>query len=554
MGRPRKAYQQAQAPVTPPPPAEEDIEPISPAEFEDGDEEGGEGDDNEGDEDIDDEDGEGDGQEGDEGEDDEEEEEEEDGAAPTAAQRSTTSSPPGTAGDSSKPESSIAGSDVDRPALEIPSTPAVVKRKRGRPPRSAMASSSGPGGGTPSTPAARDTTPASATAPSTPQPPQSTSKKRRGRPPVRQSSALKSRGGPSHVTAVPLDKEGNPQTVLHDEIVLTPDPAGEQKVTPLGQLLGGREYRCRTFTIKGRGTRLYMLSTEPARCIGFRDSYLFFQKHKQLFKIIMDDDEKYDMIARNLIPHSYKGRAIGVVTARSVFREFGARIIVGGRKVIDDYWEAREREAGAVEGELADPEDKIPPGGIKEYNRNQYVAWHGASSVYHTGQPSVPLQMQSERHQGRMRDKLLFGGTPATITDENWMLEHARSASIFNSDLLAERTTVSTYEPHTNIMFTPSATQPRYFKWEKIPNKPVPSGHVVVETNMLTPVFSADAGAVGLGGGYPYLNNPYGGVGMADVSEELVEVLAAQFGKEMGEKVRRQAGLERAWEERWTRK
>jgi len=33
---------------------------------------------------------------------------------------------------------------------------------------------------------------------------------------------------------------------------------------------------------------LYMLSTEPARCIGFRDSYLFFQKHKLLYKIIID--------------------------------------------------------------------------------------------------------------------------------------------------------------------------------------------------------------------------------------------------------------------------
>lgn len=242
------------------------------------------------------------------------------------------------------------------------------------------------------------------------------SKKRRGRPPA-SAKTMRSRGGPSHVTSVPLDKDGNPQEVEDDEIVLAEDPAGERKVDKFGYLQGGREYRCRTFTILGRGDRLYMLSTEPARCIGFRDSYLFFQKHKQLFKIIMDEDEKFDMIKRDLIPHSYKGRAIGVVTARSVFREFGARIVVGGRKVNDDYWEAREIAAGAIEGQLADPDDRLPQKG-EPYNRNQYVAWHGASSVYHTGQPSVPMP----QGQPQARKKKVI------VTDTNWMLEHSRAA------------------------------------------------------------------------------------------------------------------------------
>ena len=41
-----------------------------------------------------------------------------------------------------------------------------------------------------------------------------------------------------------------------------------------------------------------------------------------LHKVIVEEDEKRDLIDREVIPHSYKGRAIGVVTARSVFREF----------------------------------------------------------------------------------------------------------------------------------------------------------------------------------------------------------------------------------------
>ena len=227
----------------------------------------------------------------------------------------------------------------------------------------------------------------------------------------------KNRGGPSRVSQVPLDKEGNMATVRDDEVELPEDPEGEAKVDKMGYLKEGREYRVRTFTIQGRGERLYMLSTEPARCIGFRDSYLFFQKHKQLFKIILMDEEKMDLIDRELMPHSYKGRAIGVVTARSVFREFGAKIIIGGKKVTDDYQASAARANGEVEGELAVPED-ILPGAGRTYDRNRYVAWHGASNVYHNNAPTVPMQNGKEQVKKRK----------VTVTGINWQFEHAREA------------------------------------------------------------------------------------------------------------------------------
>lgn len=228
----------------------------------------------------------------------------------------------------------------------------------------------------------------------------------------------KSRGGPSHVTHIPLDKEGNMAIVKNDEVQLPEDPEGETKVDKMGNLLGDREYRVRVFTISGKGNRLYMLSTEPARCIGFRDSYLFFQKHRQLYKIILSEEAKRDLIERNIIPHSYKGRAIGVVTARSVFREFGARIIIGGRKIIDDYQATAARANGDVEGDFAVPEDTLPGGG-DSYDRNRYVAWHGASSVYHSGVPSIPLA------NGKIVE---VKKRKINMTGVNWMLEHAREA------------------------------------------------------------------------------------------------------------------------------
>lgn len=239
--------------------------------------------------------------------------------------------------------------------------------------------------------------------------------KKRGRGGYRGRGGRKG-GPPAQKTEQVIDAEGTTAEIANDECVLPEDAEGEEKVDKEGNLQGGRDYRCRIFTVLGRGDRQYMLSTEPARCVGFRDSYLFFTKHRKLHKIIVDDDEKRDMIERDIIPHSYKGRSIGIVTARSVFREFGARIIVGGKIIIDDYRVANARAEGAVEGQLADPNDKFVPG--EPYNKNQYVAWHGASAVYHTNQPTVPVP----------NGKTPYTKRKVNVNDVNWMLEHAREA------------------------------------------------------------------------------------------------------------------------------
>lgn len=233
------------------------------------------------------------------------------------------------------------------------------------------------------------------------------------------------KGGPAAPKAEQvIDAEGTVAEIVDDECVLPEDPEGEKKVDKLGNLEDGREYRCRTFTVLGRGNRLYMLSTEPARCVGFRDSYLFFTKHRKLYKIIVDDDEKRDMIEREIIPHSYKGRSIGIVTARSVFREFGARIVVGGKRVIDDYAVALAKSQGVQEGVLADPDDKFIPG--QPYNKNQYVAWHGASAVYHTQAPAAPIANGKPESKKRK----------VNVNDTNWMLEHAREARYVTVEFL----------------------------------------------------------------------------------------------------------------------
>ena len=291
------------------------------------------------------------------------------------------------------------------------------------------------------------------------------------------------KAGFSRQAPAPTDDEGNVLEVVNDEVELPGDPEGETKVDRDGHLQDDREYRVRTFSIMGKGKRLYMLSTEPARCLGFRDSYLFFQKHKYLYKILIGEDEKLDLIEREVMPHSYKGRQIGVVTARSVYREFGARIVIGGKKVADDYYAEAARERGDVEGELAAPDDRLPPPG-QEYNRNQYVAWHGASAVYHTNLPNGPAPGGKGPETKRKR---------IVITSDNWMLEHAREASRFNSALASARASnfKGLYDIHTNNVQRPNHMQPTHGRWSKVDdNQPDDDAEITYRMPHLDPVYA----------------------------------------------------------------
>lgn len=131
------------------------------------------------------------------------------------------------------------------------------------------------------------------------------------------------------------------------------DEAGEAKVTQTGHPLGNREYRCRTFFVPNRGDKLFMLATECARVLGYRDSYLLFNKNRSLYKIIATQAEKDDLIHQEILPYSYRSRQIAIVTARSMFRQFGSRLIVNGRRVRDDYWEGKARKQGFTEEDAA---------------------------------------------------------------------------------------------------------------------------------------------------------------------------------------------------------
>lgn len=131
------------------------------------------------------------------------------------------------------------------------------------------------------------------------------------------------------------------------------DESGEKKVDAMGYPQGGREYKCRTFRVALRGSKLFMLATECARVLGYRDSYLLFNKNRSLHKIIATQIEKDDLIQQDVLPYSYRSRQIAIVSAKSMFRQFGSRVVVNGRRVRDDYWESKARKQGFTEDDLA---------------------------------------------------------------------------------------------------------------------------------------------------------------------------------------------------------
>lgn len=238
------------------------------------------------------------------------------------------------------------------------------------------------------------------------------------------------------------DDKGNEINVQNDEVVVeNEDPKGLEKIDENGILQGDRKFRIKTFTLLGKGDRQYMVSTEPARLVGFRDSYLLFKTHQLLFKKVCTHEEKMDLIDRHVIPTSYKGRSVNLVTARSIYREFGARMVVNGKKVIDDFWEEQARERGDVEGEYADPEETSGKPG-------QYGPDHNAFLAQVTGSALINYQ-----------------------ADPTWMYQVALQTVEFNKSLSEARNQVwlrGVRDSYSGFNFYPTASQPTRARLVKV--------------------------------------------------------------------------------------
>ncbi|CUM51575.1 unnamed protein product [Debaryomyces tyrocola] len=244
-----------------------------------------------------------------------------------------------------------------------------------------------------------------------------------------------------------FDEEGNTLNIIDDEVVLDDeDPKGKEKIDENGNLQGNRQFRMKVFTVLGNGDKKFMISTEPARLVGFRDSYLLFKTHRNLFKKVCTHEEKIDLIDRHIIPNSYKGRSVNLVAARSIFREFGARIIKEGKKVIDDFWEQRAIDNGDVPGEYADPAELY--GNLYKQPTVLGDTGSNAGTTPIAGAPVVSYQ-----------------------SDPTWMYQIALKTREYNSKLLEQRSQTfirGIKDVYTGLNFYPTSTQPTRVKMMKV--------------------------------------------------------------------------------------
>ncbi|KAG0345229.1 hypothetical protein BG004_003866 [Podila humilis] len=212
------------------------------------------------------------------------------------------------------------------------------------------------------------------------------------------------------------------------------DELGEAKITKDGELLGGRQFKIKTFTMPDRGSRVYMLSMDPARVLGFRDSYLFFIKNPHLVRVITTAEERTWMIREGLLMANFKSKLIALVTARSIFKTFGHRIIKNGRSRVDDYYEAAAMEDDTMDGYAS---TQVDEGSI-------------------AGEDLFSASSRRKRGLDYTDDS-----AARPITGLNWLHESAMSVRTFNSQLKAQRKEHPRFlDPHTNLEQIPANLQP----------------------------------------------------------------------------------------------
>ncbi|KAF8929619.1 hypothetical protein BGZ58_008809 [Dissophora ornata] len=237
-----------------------------------------------------------------------------------------------------------------------------------------------------------------------------------------------------------------------EEIEGEVEEAGEAKITKDGELLGGREYKCRSFKMPTRGDRIYMLSMDPARVLGFRDSYLFFLRNPQLVRVNTTVEERTWMIENGMLMANFKSKLIAVVTARSIFKSFGHRIIKRGRSKVDDYYESR-----AIEEDNVDDTDE-----------------DGASKAGDADGSQGNGGAHEDRSGGKRKHTLLHSENPGRqVTDLNWLYESAMAVRALNSQLKDLRKENPKFlDPHTNMEQIPASKQPTRCEVTAAPKPP----------------------------------------------------------------------------------
>lgn len=157
-----------------------------------------------------------------------------------------------------------------------------------------------------------------------------------------------------------------------DYVYIKTSEKGETKVTKNGHLLGGRSYIFSTFTLPGRGKKLYVLAAEAARTLGVRDAFILCARLKQLCRHSANEEDRKFLESSGILPSKIRNRTIGLVSAKSLFMNLGARVVLSGKRIVDDYWEDEAVEQGFTEESQVFPVDKNYGPRASHHQRKEY--------------------------------------------------------------------------------------------------------------------------------------------------------------------------------------
>ncbi|KAI8342269.1 chromatin remodelling complex Rsc7/Swp82 subunit-domain-containing protein [Chlamydoabsidia padenii] len=243
------------------------------------------------------------------------------------------------------------------------------------------------------------------------------------------------------------------------------DEAGEKKIDRHGNLQDDRVFKAPTFTLPTRGETVLMLAMEPAKILGFRDSHIFFNKNPSLERVRLTEEEKDILVERNMVLSWFRHRDVAVVTARSVFKRFGAKIIKKGKRCRDDYYEAKAREQGFT-GETATIEKKSEVMALKTMVGDDI---YDLDDSQNHSRRSILNNNNGDDNNDSGSDTEYT--TTASLNDQTWIHYAALGARGFNTQLRHCRNRKSTfYDTHTNINQVPLSTQPSKCEWISLAN------------------------------------------------------------------------------------
>lgn len=121
------------------------------------------------------------------------------------------------------------------------------------------------------------------------------------------------------------------------------DLQGEKRVSAYGQLREGRTWLFNTLRFPN-SEYWFVLLIDLVKCLQYEgDEVSFLNRYDQLLALEATDDQKLFLKEKGLLKEPLP-ESVKYFTTKSAFVQFGAAVLLGGIRVLDDYWESLARE------------------------------------------------------------------------------------------------------------------------------------------------------------------------------------------------------------------